>query len=88
MKKKLVLTLAGVGVVVSALKIEAIYYQKQINRLQSDLADAQVQNQILQTDLKDCKQFEENFKAKNDKMLAELLADFNRINKTTSKGGN
>jgi uncharacterized protein YpmB len=85
MKKKLVLTLAGIGIVVSALKIEAIYYQKQITKLQSELADAQIQNKILQTDLAECKKF----KTKNDEMLAELLADFNRINKNfIKKGGN
>jgi hypothetical protein len=89
MKKKLVLALTGIGIVASALKIEAIYYQKQINKLLTELADAQIRNQILQTDLKECKQFESNFKTRNDKMFAELLEDFNRINKNfIKKGGN
>jgi multidrug resistance efflux pump len=81
MQKKVVLTLAGIGIVVSLFKIQAIHYQKQINKLQSELADAQIQNKILQTDLKECKQYEESIKAKNDKMLAELLADFNNFKK-------
>jgi multidrug resistance efflux pump len=89
MKGKVILSLVGLGVVISLFKIQSISYHKQIEKLQSDLSDAQIKNQILQADLKECKQFEESFKAKNDKMLIELLADFNRINKNfIKKGGN
>jgi multidrug resistance efflux pump len=87
MQKKVILTLAGVGIVVSLFKIQSIHYHKQIDKLQSELADAQIQNKILQTDLQSCKQIEENFKAKSDKLVSELLAEFDRVNKNFKKGG-
>jgi polyhydroxyalkanoate synthesis regulator protein len=84
MKGKVILSLAGLSVVVSLFKIQSISYHKQIEKLQSDLADAQIKNQILQSDLKECKQVEENFKTRNDKLFAELVKDFNNF----KKGGN
>jgi len=80
MQKKLVVVLAGIGIVVSLFKIQAIHYQKQIDKLQSELADAQIKNQILQSDLKECK---DSIQAKHDKMFEKLLADF----KNFKKGG-
>jgi hypothetical protein len=89
MQKKVILTLAGIGIVATIFQVQSLHYKKEINKLQLELADALIQNKIFQTDLQNCKQYEESFKAKNDKMLAELLADFNRINKNfIKKGGN
>jgi len=84
MKRKVALTLAGIGIVASVFHVQSLHYQKRIDKLQSELADVQVQNKILQADLKECK----NFQANNDKLFAEFLKDFERVNKSIKKGGN
>ncbi|MBX0310435.1 MAG: hypothetical protein JHC31_01300 [Sulfurihydrogenibium sp.] len=71
-KTKFVLTMLGAGVIISLFKIQAIHYQKQIEDLQKQLADMQIQNKVLQSDLNECKQF----KTKADKLVAELLKDY------------
>jgi hypothetical protein len=76
------LSIVGVAIAVAVFKVQSIHYHTQMDKLRSELAEAQVQNEILQNDLRSCKQIEEDFKAKNDKMLAELLQDFNKFKKS------
>ena len=84
MKTSVALSIVGVGIAIAVFSVQSIHYQSQIDKLQQELADAQVRNTILQADLKECKKIESSIKAKHDKMLAELLADFN---KNFKKGG-
>jgi len=83
MKKKFVLTLAGISVVATIFKAQSLYYEKEINKLQSQLADIQIQKEILQADLNDCKQFKE----KSDKLLLDLLKDFEKVRKEVNSHG-
>ena len=83
MKKKFVLALAGIGVVATIIQIQSLHYKKEINKLQSQLADIQIQNKILQADANDCKQFKE----KSDKLVYELLKDFEKVRKEVNSHG-
>jgi predicted RNase H-like nuclease (RuvC/YqgF family) len=76
------LAILGVSVAVAVFKVQSIHYHTEMDKLRSELAEAQIQNTILQTNLRECKKVEEDFKAKNDKMLAELLQDFNKFKKS------
>ncbi len=58
MKRKVALTLAGIGIVAVAFQAQSLHYQKRIDKLQSELADVQVQNTLLKSDLKECKSFQ------------------------------
>jgi uncharacterized protein YlxW (UPF0749 family) len=82
MKTGTMLAILGVSVAVAVFKVQSIHYHSEIDKLRSELAEAQIQNTILQNSLKDCRQEQESFKAKNDKMLAELLQDFNKFKKS------
>lgn len=55
MKKKVLLTLLAIGGVISALKLEAMYYQKQIERLEMERASMFIENKITYADLDVCK---------------------------------
>jgi len=83
MKKKFVLTLTGIGVIATIFKAQSLYYEKEINKLQSQLADIQIQKEILQADANDCKQF----KQKSDKLVYELLKDFEKVRKEVNSHG-
>ncbi|MBX0310280.1 MAG: hypothetical protein JHC31_00485 [Sulfurihydrogenibium sp.] len=78
-KTKFVLSMLGVGLVISLFKIQSVYYKKQIDDLQSQLEDLQVRNKILQSQLTECQQFEDNYKKKADKLVSELLKDFENV---------
>jgi len=80
--KKVIFALVGLGVVVSLFVIQSTHYRKQIHKLQAELSDKQIQIQILQADLRECKQIEDNIKASHEKMIAKLLKDFEKFKKS------
>jgi FtsZ-binding cell division protein ZapB len=82
MKTKIILALAGVGLTFSLFKIQAVKYQKQLDKMQSEVAELEIQNKILQEEVNNCKEKEDNFMKRNDEMLAKLLKDFNNFKKS------
>jgi hypothetical protein len=82
MKTGTMLSIVGVAIAVAVFKVQSIHYHTQMDKLRSELSEAQIQNEILQNDLKNCKQTEEDFKERNDKMLAKLLSDFHNFKKS------
>lgn len=54
MKKKVVLAMVLIGGVISALKLEAVYYQKQIERLEMERANLLIENKIRYADVDAC----------------------------------
>lgn len=81
-KTKFVLSMLGVSLVISLFKVQSIHYKKQIDDLQTQMEDLQVRNKILQSQLTECQQFEDNFKKKADKLVAELLKDYESFKKS------
>jgi hypothetical protein len=71
MKKKVVLTLAAIGVVISALKVESLYYQKQLQKAEAEKMDLLIENKIRFEELAECEA-----KYHNDVKLTKLLAEF------------
>lgn len=82
MKGKLILGLVGFGLVFTLFKVQAINYQKELDKMQSEIAELEIQNKILQEEVNKCKETEEDFKTKNDRMLAKLLRDFQDFKKS------
>lgn len=82
MKTKIILGLAGFGLVFSLFKIQSVNYQKQLDKMQSEVAELEIQNKILQEEVNSCKEKEDTFIKRNDEMLAKLLKDFNNFKKS------
>jgi predicted RNase H-like nuclease (RuvC/YqgF family) len=91
MKSKLILGLAGFGLVFTLFEVQAINYQKELDKMQLEVAKLEIQNKILQEEVNECKKMEnfkansdriENFKAKSDRMVIKLLRDFQDFKKS------
>jgi hypothetical protein len=54
MKKKVIIAMLVIGGVISALKIEAMYYQKQMQQLEADKMNLLIENKIRYADVDVC----------------------------------